>query len=79
MKIFFIVFFLCGTCFANEHLTVALNKEYQSIDEHLEIFEDSMELSGLELIVSPNLGIELPFLVELSIVPEIEFKWSRAE
>jgi len=64
---------------AQEKLTEIFNQEFFHATEYFDLLQKDMNLSGLELILSPSVGVELPFLVSVEIVPEIELKWSRIE
>ncbi len=65
--------------FSNEELfKELLHKEVELAPSFIEPFENGMELNGVEIIISPSIGVGLPIL-SVDFVPEIEMIFSRIE
>lgn len=73
---------------SKKKLTAIFDKEFTSLNKTLseEDFFDgeseserSMDLTGFEINMKASVGVEIPFFVEIAVVPEIEMAWSRVD
>jgi hypothetical protein len=73
---------------AKTKLTKIFDNEFSSLNKTLteENFFDgesqnqrSMDLTGFEISMQASVGVEIPFFIEIAVVPEIEMIWTRVD